>query len=221
MPEYRVLEELRRTGIVAIVRGAAPEQMSRIADALYQGGVRLMEVTFNTPCAAESIQQLTKAYADKMIIGAGTVLDAPTARTAILSGAQFVLSPSLHVDVIRMCHKYNVLAVPGVFTPTEAVAAWELGVWVIKVFPAGVLGAAYIKQLMGPLDQLNIMVVGGIKAGNLPDFLRAKAMSAGIGSELVNQRLVDEGNYEEIYQRAKSFVGIVQDVVMEGNGDKK
>jgi 2-dehydro-3-deoxyphosphogluconate aldolase/(4S)-4-hydroxy-2-oxoglutarate aldolase len=205
MNDYEVLDTIAKSGVVAIVRGTTLEQMDKIADALYRGGVRMIEVTFNTPGAAEIIKSLTKSYSDKMIIGAGTVLDAETARTAILSGAQFVLSPSLHGDVIQMCNKYNVLAVPGVFTPTEAITAWELGARVVKVFPAGPVGPSYVKQLLGPLDQLKIIVVGGINEENFGSFIQAGAIGAGIGSDLVNRKLADEGDYDEIYRRAKHF----------------
>jgi 2-dehydro-3-deoxyphosphogluconate aldolase/(4S)-4-hydroxy-2-oxoglutarate aldolase len=220
MSEYEVLKAIQETGVVAIARGTTIEQMNRIVDALYRGGVRIIEVAFNTPNASEIIRNLTKLYSDKMIIGAGTVLDAPTARTAILSGAQFVLSPSLHSDVIQMSNKYNVLAVPGVFTPTEAVTAWELGARVIKVFPAGILGPNYIKQLLGPLDQLKIMVVGGIDEENFGHFIQAGAIGAGIGSNLVDRKLADAGDYDEIYRRAKHFIEIFQKY-KEKEGDKK
>lgn len=211
MSEYEVLQAIDKMGVVAIVRGTTLEQMNNIANALYRGGVRLIEVTFNTPGAAEIIKSLREHYSEKMIIGAGTVLDGETARTAILSGAQFILSPSLHADVIRMCNKYNVLAVPGVLTPTEAITAWELGARIIKVFPAGVAGPNYIKQLLGPLDQLKIMVVGGINENNFGLFLKAGAVSAGIGSDLVNRKLADVGNYDEIYRRAMHFTEIFKE----------
>lgn len=208
MSKYEVLEAIHKNGVVAIVRGIDPKQMNSIADVLYRGGVRIIEVTFNTPSALESIQNLAKLYSNKMIIGAGTVLDAPTARTAILSGAQFILSPSLHTDVIQMCNKYDILAVPGVLTPTEAITAWELGAEIVKIFPAGVVGPSYIRQLLGPLNQLKIMVVGGVNEENFGSFIQAGAIGAGIGNDLVNCKLVDAEEYDEIYQRAKHFTEI-------------
>lgn len=210
MSEYQVLEEMDKSGVVAIIRGTMPEKIDKVVKALYSGGVRNIEVTFNTPSAAEIIQHLTNKYSEKLTIGAGTVLDAQTARTAILSGAQFILSPSLHTDVIQMCNRYNVLAVPGVFTPTEAITAWELGAKMVKVFPAGVVGPSYIKQLLGPLDQLKIMAVGGINEENFGSFIQAGAIGAGIGSALVSQRLVDTEDYDEIYRRAKHFTEVFQ-----------
>lgn len=212
MNEYEVLDAISKNGVVAIVRGTTQEQMSTIVDALYRGGIRIIEVTFNTPNASEIIQNLTKCYADKMIIGAGTVLDAETARIAILSGAQFILSPSLNDEVIKMCNRYNILAVPGVFTPTEAVRAWELGAKIVKVFPAGIVGASYIKQLLGPLNQLRIIVVGGINEANFPSYIKAGAIGAGIGGELVNRKLADSEEYEEIYRRAQNFMEIFKKV---------
>lgn len=211
MSEYQVLKEMDKSGVVAIIRGTMPEKINKVAEALYSGGVRIIEVTFNTPSAGEMIQDLTNNYSEKLMIGAGTVLDVQTARTAILSGAQFILSPSLHSDVIQMCNKYNVLAVPGVLTPTEAITAWELGAKIVKVFPAGVVGPSYIKQLLGPLDQLKIMAVGGIHEENFGFFIQAGATGAGIGGALVNQRLVDIEDYDEIYRRAKHFTEMFQE----------
>lgn len=211
MSEYQVLKEMDKSGVVAIIRGTMPEKINKVAEALYSGGVRIIEVTFNTPSAGEMIQDLTNNYSEKLMIGAGTVLDVQTARTAILSGAQFILSPSLHSDVIQMCNKYNVLAVPGVLTPTEAITAWELGAKIVKVFPAGVVGPSYIKQLLGPLDQLKIMAVGGIHEENFGSFIQAGATGAGIGGALVNQRLVDIEDYDEIYRRAKHFTEMFQE----------
>ena len=186
MNEIEVLQKIKEYGVIAIVRGTKADQMKKIAQALYEGGVRIIEVTFNTENVQEMIKELTEEFKGRMIIGAGTVLDAASARAAILCGAEFVLSPSCHLDVIQICQKYSVLAIPGIMTPTEAVQAWEAGARIVKVFPAATLGPSYIQQLLGPLNQLEVMVVGGINADNLQDFLKNGAISAGIGSDLVN-----------------------------------
>ena len=212
MKDIDVLSKINNTGVISIVRGISKDRILHVADALYKGGVEIIEVTFNTPDAISMIEVLRENYSDKMIIGAGTVLDAQTARNAILAGAQFILSPSLHEDVIKICNKYSILSVPGVFTPTEAITAWELGAKLIKIFPAAVLGPQYIKQLLGPLNMLEITVVGGINEGNFADFLKAGASSAGIGSELVSKDAVNKGAYEEIYKRAKCYSEIFKNI---------
>lgn len=212
MREDAILTKLRETGVVSILRGIPAKNMAATVDALYRGGVQLVEVTFNTPEAADIIQCLAKSHADKLIVGAGTVLDSETARIAILAGAQFVLSPSFSADVLEMCARYSVLAVPGVMTPTEAVAAWSAGARVVKIFPAGVLGPQYIKQLLGPLDQLEVMAVGGVNEDNFAGFLQAGASSAGIGGELVSKAAVAAGDYEQIYEKAKSFTEIFKQI---------
>ncbi|MCH3965103.1 MAG: bifunctional 4-hydroxy-2-oxoglutarate aldolase/2-dehydro-3-deoxy-phosphogluconate aldolase [Clostridium sp.] len=212
MDKYKILQQIKKNGVISIVRGTTFEQINKIADALYRGGVRLIEVTFNTPGASKMIESLTQSYSDKMIIGAGTVIDGETARIAILSGAQFILSPSLHSDVIQMCNKYDILAVPGVFTPTEAITAWRLGAEIVKIFPAATIGSNYIKQLLGPLKQLKIMAVGGISEENFTSFIQSGAIGAGIGSDLVDKKLADAENYDEIYRRAKNFTDIFNNI---------
>ena len=212
MKDYEVLDNIKRLGICAIVRGTSADTLCRIADSLLEGGVKMIEVTFNTPGAAEMIQELVKKYNDEMIIGAGTVLDSETARIAILSGASFILSPTFNLEMVKTCQRYSVLPVPGISTPTEAMTAWESGAQIVKVFPAGVFGPQYIKQLKGPLSQIEMMAVGAINTENFGDFIKAGACSAGLGSDLVNKKLVEEGNFNEITKRAAKFVNIFKEV---------
>ena len=201
-----IVNTLLEARITAIVRGIAPEKLRRTADALCEGGVRTIEVTFDTPGAADMIRLLKKEYADKMLVGAGTVLDTETCRTAILAGADFVLAPTLNTEVIKMCNRYGRAAVPGVMTPTEILTALEAGADIVKVFPAGALGPGYVKDVMGPLKQATIMVVGGVSLENIADFFRAGAACAGIASNLVSKSLVDADDYEAIAERAAAFV---------------
>ncbi|SFG78853.1 bifunctional 4-hydroxy-2-oxoglutarate aldolase/2-dehydro-3-deoxy-phosphogluconate aldolase [Sporolactobacillus nakayamae] len=213
MNDYEVLQKIKENGICAIVRGTTSDKMCKIADALLEGGVTTIEVTFNTPGAAEMIQELVQKYSDRMLIGAGTVLDSETAKVAIVSGASFILSPTLNVEMIKTCQRYSVLPVPGVTTPTEALTAWENGARIVKVFPAGVLGPNYIKQLKGPLSQIEMMAVGGVNVENFGDFIKAGATSAGIGGELVNKKLVEANDFKTITERAASFVKVFQGAV--------
>lgn len=202
-----IVDTLLKAKVTAIVRGIPADKLRRTADALYAGGVRTIEVTFDTPGAADMIRLLKAEYSDKMLVGAGTVLDTETCRTAILAGADFVLAPTLNTAVITMCNRYARVAVPGVMTPTEILTAIEAGADIVKVFPAGTLGSGYIKDVKGgPLKQANIMAVGGVNLDNCADFFRAGAACVGIGSSLVSKALIDADDYEAITARAKAFV---------------
>lgn len=202
---------IRETGIVAIVRGTGIDSLFKIAEALREGGVRVIEVTLNTPGAIEMIGELEKEYGAEMLIGAGTVLDPETARAVILAGAKFVLGPTLNLDVSKLCKRYNTVYVPGVLTPTEIISAWEAGAQVVKIFPAGSLGPRYIKELRGPLPQVEMMPVGGVTVDNAAEFIKAGASALGIGGELVDRAAVEAGRFELLTEKARRFIEAVQD----------
>lgn len=191
--------------VTAIVRGIPADRICAVAEALLAGGVRCIEVTFNTPGAAEMIRALKAGYGDKMLVGAGTVLDTETCKTAIDAGADFILSPSLNTAVITMCNRYGKVAVPGVMTPTEILTAMEAGADIVKVFPAGTLGTTYIKDVLGPLNHAAIMAVGGVDAENAAAFFKAGAKCIGVGSALVSKALIEAGDFAAITARAKAF----------------
>lgn len=201
-----ILHALYQSGVVSIVRGIEKASLLKTVEALRAGGITAVEITLNTPSALEMIAQVKEKFGSEMSVGAGTVLDAETARSAILSGADFVLSPTLDVGMIRMCLTYGKVPVPGVFTPTEALAAWQAGAPVIKIFPAGSVGPAYIKDLKGPLPQLRLMPVGGVSLDNAAAFIRSGAFALGVGSDLVNKAEVKAGNFEAITEKAKKFL---------------
>ena len=205
-----VYQSLLQGGIVAILRGVSPASLPAVLQALLDGGVSNVEITLNTPGALDMIAQAKEHFGDRMIVGAGTVLDAPSARAAIDQGADFVLSPTLDVSVIQTCHTYNKIAVPGVLTPTEALTAWQAGAPIIKIFPAGAMGPGYIKDLLGPLPQLCLMPVGGVTLGNAAAFIRSGAAALGIGSDLVHKQLVEQQKFDEITRRAQSFLEAVR-----------
>ena len=198
----QIYSQIAATGVVSIIRGLEEPIVDNTVQALYDGGIRAVEITFNTPGAAGIIERLKKEYSGKMIIGAGTVLDPETARIAILAGADYILSPSLNLKVIEVCNRYGKLAVPGVLTPTEVVNAIEAGAQIVKLFPARAFGPIYIKDLKGPLNQVEIMAVGGITIENAGEYIKNGAMSVGVGSELVNSKLITAGNYGEISRKA-------------------
>jgi len=209
MNDMEILNQIRKHKICAIVRGVPKEKIIAVADALYEGGIKAIEVTFNTTGASDMIRTLKSEYGNKILIGAGTVLDPETAKEAISAGASFILSPTLNLDVIKICLRYNVVPVPGITTATEALTAWENGARIVKLFPAGTLGTQYLKQIKGPLSQIDLMAVGAIGAENMKDFLDAGASSVGVGGELVNQSLIQADDFSEIKRRAETFSAII------------
>lgn len=191
--------------IVAIIRGAHPADVLKIADALQKGGVRLLEVTLNSPNALSAIEHVSHEMKDKMLIGAGTVLDASGARDAITAGARFIISPTFSKETVRTTRRYGAVSIPGAYTPTEVLNAYEEGGDIIKVFPAP--GAGYIKDLLAPLPQLPLMPTGGIHLQNIREFMSAGAVAFGIGSALVNTRQpVTDDSLQRITQTAKQLV---------------
>lgn len=211
MNDLEMLSRLKEEGICAIVRGISREKACKTAEALIKGGISSIEVAYNTEGASEIIKELSREFSGSLTIGAGTVLDTETARAAMLAGAKFILSPALNTGVIQICQKYNVLCVPGVATPTEIVTAWEHGARIVKVFPAKIYGPEYIKQVKGPLDHISMMVVGGVGLHNIQDFIKAGADCAGIGSDLVNNKLIEADNFKEITERAKSLTELFKE----------
>jgi len=205
MNDMKIIQTLKDEKLCSIIRGVEASSIDNLAKSLIEGGIKCVEVTFNTHGAKEMIEHLTKYYQNDLLIGAGTVLDSETAKIAIDAGAQFVLSPTLNLEVIKLCLRYNVVPVPGVLTPTEALLAWENGARMIKIFPAGVVGSNYIKQIKGPLPQLHIMAVGAINKDNIKDMLEAGADCVGVGSEIVSKQVVEEKNFDEVRSRAKEL----------------
>ena len=162
MPKEQDLERISSTGIVAVIRSASGDMLADVAEALLRGGVEVMEITFTVPRAHRVLEQVAERLGDKVLLGAGTVLDPETARIALLAGAQFVVSPTVNLDVIRLCRRYDKLVMPGAFTPTEVLTAWEAGADIVKVFPSDLTGPTYLKILKGPLPQVRLMPTGGV-----------------------------------------------------------
>lgn len=203
--QMNTLSKILQTGIIAIMRAQSSEQLLAAADAILAGGVDVIEVTMTTPGALETIRQAVTMYGERVAFGAGSVLDAETARSAILAGAQFIVCPTLNLETIRICKRYSVPVVPGAYTPTEILTAWEAGADLVKVFPAEVGGPAYIKAIKAPLPQIHLVPVGGVDLNTAAEFIRAGASAVGVGSALINQKLLDEGNFSEITRRAARF----------------
>ena len=211
MNKQTILDTIRHTGTVAIIRKIGKEHLPKVAEALYLGGVKLIEVTCNTPGYIEMIEMLRRDWDGKLIIGAGTVLSPELAEEVIAAGADFLLAPNLDADVVKVADRHNKLPIPGVATPTEIVQASKLGIGLVKLFPAGSLGPRYLKDLRGPLGHIEYMPVGGINKENMVDFLKVGACAFGFGGELVDGKLISEGRFDEIQSRAKQIINIFAD----------
>ena len=196
-------------GVVAVVRARDGGQLVQVVRALIDGGVLAVEITFTVPGALEVIRHAAAELGDRALIGAGTVLDAETARAALLAGASFVVSPTTNVDVIRLCRRYDKVVMPGAFTPTEILTAWEAGADVVKVFPAEVVGSAYFKALKGPLPQVRVMPTGGVDLTTGRAFLEAGACCLGVGSQMVEPKAIADGNFDRIRGLARQYVELV------------
>ena len=204
------LNTIKETKIIAIIRNAKPDDILPIVKSLYKSGIRAIEITMNSPKALESIELVATEMKDKVVVGAGTVLDAESARLAILSGATFILSPTLNKETIQMTKKYGAVSIPGALSPTEILDAYEYGGDIIKVFPTTSMGPEYIKDLQGHLPQIPLLPTGGIDLNNIEQFMKAGAVGVGLGSSLVNTKLeANEEYYKNLEETAKQFSDIV------------
>ncbi|HMO85655.1 MAG TPA: bifunctional 4-hydroxy-2-oxoglutarate aldolase/2-dehydro-3-deoxy-phosphogluconate aldolase [Lacipirellulaceae bacterium] len=203
------LERLTTTGVVAVIRADSGEQLVNVCRALCAGGVAACEITLTTPGALEAIAQASRTLGDEALVGAGSVLDAATARAAILAGARFIFSPVLNLEVIEMAHRYDCVAVPGALTPTEVLTAWSAGADVVKVFPANHFGPQYFKDLHGPMPQVKLTPTGGVDLSTAGDWIRAGAVAVGVGSALVKKDLIAGARWDELSALARQFVDAV------------
>lgn len=204
------LSRILDCGIVAVVRAEKPDQLIQVVEALARGGVTAAEITFTVPDADRVIREVRKAMGDRIVLGAGTVLDTETARTAILAGAEYLVTPCLNVDVIRLAKRYGKIIMPGGFTPTECLTAWEAGADIVKVFPADVVGTSFFKAMRGPLPQIRLMPTGGVDLTTAESFLKAGACCLGVGSSLVEPKAVAAGDFDRLEKLAAQYVEIVR-----------
>ncbi|MFN0053401.1 MAG: bifunctional 4-hydroxy-2-oxoglutarate aldolase/2-dehydro-3-deoxy-phosphogluconate aldolase [Planctomycetales bacterium] len=210
MSRHEDLGRVLDSGIVAVIRSTSSDQLVEVARALYEGGVDVLEITFTVPRALEIISAVRDALGAKVLLGAGTVLDPETARAAFLAGAEFLVAPTVNLDVIRLGNRYDKLVMPGAFTPTEILTAWEAGAQIIKVFPADLGGPAYLKTLHGPLPQVRLLPTGGVNLKTLPDFLKAGACAVGLGGALVEPQAVQAKDIARIRDLAGQYVELVK-----------
>jgi len=210
MTKLEQMQQIEACGIVAIIRANSADELIETAAAIHAGGVNVIEVTMTTPNALQVINDVSSTYGDRVLVGAGSVLDAETARAVILSGANFIVSPVTKPDVIEICNRYGKVVIPGAFTPTEILMAWETGADYVKVFPSSGVGADYIKDVKAPLPQIPLVPTGGINAENAANFIIAGATALGVGSALVNNQLIATGEFAILTERAERLVKEVQ-----------
>ena len=195
------------TKIVAIIRGADPKDVLSIVKALHEGGIRAVEIALNSPGALDLIKEVTGEMGADMMVGAGTVLDPESARAALLAGARFILSPTLNLETIKMTKRYGAVSIPGAYTPTEILQAFEAGADIIKVFPASALGPGYFKDVHGPLSQIPLLPTGGINLDNIRAYIEAGAVGVAVASALVNtNEEVTDSYLHSLTEKSKQYI---------------
>jgi 2-dehydro-3-deoxyphosphogluconate aldolase / (4S)-4-hydroxy-2-oxoglutarate aldolase len=210
MNSREIFAFIAEVGIVPVVRTASAEGAVQAVEALYRGGVRAAEITMTVPGAIRALEKCADKLGGKLVLGAGTVLDPETARSCMLAGAEFFVTPSLRVATIEVAKRYSKVICPGALTPTEVLTAWEAGADAVKVFPCGnVGGAKYIKALKGPFPQIEMIPTGGVNLETVADFLKAGSCAVGVGGELVDGKSVKEGKFEVIEERARQYLAAI------------
>jgi 2-dehydro-3-deoxyphosphogluconate aldolase/(4S)-4-hydroxy-2-oxoglutarate aldolase len=208
MDKEKVIGKILDVGLVAVVRADSGEEARRIAEACLEGGVAALEITFTVPGAHRVIEELAAAYPNgEILLGAGTVMDSQTARIALLSGAQYIVSPYFDPDTVKLCNRYRAPAMPGVMSVREAVQAMEAGADILKVFPAGLFGPAIIRDILGPIPQARMMPTGGVSVENAGEWIAAGAVALGAGSSLVGS--AKTGDYARITRTAREFLAVI------------
>jgi 2-dehydro-3-deoxyphosphogluconate aldolase/(4S)-4-hydroxy-2-oxoglutarate aldolase len=209
--KQQVVECILECGIAAVVRAESADMAFKAIEAALAGGVNVIEVTFTVPGALEIIRELAGRVGDDVILGAGTVLTPDVAENAINAGAVFIVSPGTNTATIAKAKEMGAAVFPGALTPTEVITAWQAGADMVKIFPANVMGPSYLKDLHGPLPEVPFMPTGGVSLATAREYLEAGAAALGVGGDLINKKLMAEGNYAEITERARKFREIVSD----------
>lgn len=212
MSRHTDLQRVLDLGIVAIIRAPSGDQLVQVAEALYEGGVDVIEITFTVPRALEVLAEVSKRLGNKILLGAGTVLDSETARAALLAGAEFIVTPAVRPAVIEICNRYDKVVMSGAFTPTEVLHAWECGSDIVKIFPAELGGPAHLKALSGPFPQIRLLPTGGVNLNTLSDFVKAGASAVGLGSSLVTKEHLAQGDFAAMKNLAQAYVAKMREV---------
>jgi len=210
MTKDQILSFITGIGIVPVIRTSSVESAVKAVEAVYRGGIRAAEITMTVPGAIRALEKAADAFGDKLVLGAGTVLDAETARACMLAGAEFFVSPSLRIATIEMARRYSKVVMPGALTPTETLTAWEAGADIVKIFPCGnVGGPKYIKALKAPFPQIQMIPTGGVNLETAGEFLKAGACAVAVGAELVDVKSIKEGRLDVTEERAKQYLAVV------------
>jgi 2-dehydro-3-deoxyphosphogluconate aldolase/(4S)-4-hydroxy-2-oxoglutarate aldolase len=215
MEKWVNLKKLMDSGLVAVIRRPKASQIHLIAEALVEGGVGALEITVDTPGVFEMIRSIKTTFGNQVLVGAGTVLDAQTAKTAIEAGSDFIFSPSLDEETIQTTNRYGKISIPGVMTPTEIVKAYQAGADLLKIFPIRSLDVNYIRELQGPLGHIPMMPTGGVDLNNVGQLIRNGAVAVGVGGSLLNKQAIEEDRYEVLTDLAKKFASAIQQARME------
>jgi 2-dehydro-3-deoxyphosphogluconate aldolase/(4S)-4-hydroxy-2-oxoglutarate aldolase len=210
MNKQTIISNILNIGIVPIVRAGSAEDAIASVDAIYEGGIRAVEITMTVPGAIRALEKVADKLGDKITLGAGTVLDPETCRACFLAGAEFIVTPALRVATIEMARRYSKPIMPGALTPTEILTAWEHGADFVKVFPCGNMGGPkYIKALKGPFPQIEMIPTGGVNLETVGDFLKAGAAAVAVGGELVDAQSLKDKRYDVITSRAKQYLEVI------------
>ncbi len=213
MSKDETMQRIRQLGLIPVIRAESADEAMRAVAAIKEGGISVLEITMTVPGAVKIIEKVAERYGAEVVIGAGTVLDAETARACMLAGAQFIVSPALNLETIACCRRYSIPVMPGALTPTEVVTAWQAGADIVKVFPCNAVGgASYIKALKAPLPQIELVPTGGVSLATAADFLKAGAYALGVGADLVDTKALRQGQDQVITDRARQYVQIVNEV---------
>ncbi len=209
--KFKILEQLERNGIVAVIRAESNEQALKIVDFAYQGGIRAIEITMTVPGAIDVIKDISSKFSTELLIGAGTILDSETARLAILAGAEFIVSPHLDIEIIKTTNRYQKVIIPGAMTVREVILSMEHGADVVKIFPSGLFGPEIIKAIKGPLPQAPLMPTGGINLKNLQEWVKAGVFCVGVGSSLTKDA-IKKGDYAIVKDKAQEFINKYKEI---------
>lgn len=213
MKRSQLLDEIIKRKVVAVLRVKEADKLKKIIEAIAEGGITVAEITLTVPNAIQLIEQMSRELDSNIICGVGSVLSADTAEQAIKAGAKYVVSPIFKKEIVEMCHKYDVPAMPGCFTPTEIQTAFEAGADIIKVFPADSLGMDFFKGVLAPMPHLKMMPTGGVTLTNAGQWIKAGACAVGVGSALLDKEAIQTENYSKLTENAKTIIKSINDAI--------